>query len=203
MILNTCLFLEVNPLWIIKTVCVKHVQECDMLEQNICPCLLSLWHVSRVFKHDDITCHRCNFQASKCHRSLVCSKMKKGPRSACKEYLCTWKNCHMYEIRVHLQYACLLFYFTEQFCRNPKSFHVDINCRYLVYCFCLLVLTDVLVCWYYRTISAYRRYIGISVYVLWFALMLRLFLRPEKNTLTSDLKWCSCILCPAEGDSVI
>ncbi len=45
-------------------------------------------------------------------------------------------------------------------------------------------------CQYYRKITAYRRYIGISVYVLWYAPIWNLFFKVRKNAWTCDVKCC-------------
>ncbi len=50
---------------------------------------------------------------------------------------------------------------------------------------------------------AYRRYIGIGIYVLRFALILKQFFKARKNARISYLKWCNSVVCPAEGGPLL
>ncbi len=43
------------------------------------------------------------------------------------------------------------------------------------------------------------RQIGIGVYDLQWAPILKMFLRSRNNAWTGDLKWCNYIVCPAES----
>ncbi len=49
-------------------------------------------------------------------------------------------------------------------------------------------------------ISAYHRYICVRIYVLWYALIFKVFFKTGKNAWTSELKCCICVICPAKGD---
>ncbi len=61
-----------------------------------------------------------------------------------------------------------------------KSCDPIITDGYLVWKQFVFLPTDILVCWYHRPVLAYCRYNEISMYVLRYVLILKLFLRPAK-----------------------
>ncbi len=63
----------------------------------------------------------------------------------------------------------------------------------------LSCLTNLSVCQYYWPVLAFHRYIGIGIYVLWYALILKQFFKAIENAWTGDLKLCNYVVCPVEG----